>query len=285
MKKLLLSVLKSYLSILSYIHPKLASKKAQTIFFTPQKYKRKSWEISAIVKAKNITLENGLSCLVWGNDEGKPILMLHGWEGRASQMAVFLPLLEKKYKLIAIDAQAHGASTGTRSHPGKFVEAIEVAQRHFGSFYAVIGHSMGGGCAVYTTLEKLNVEKTVSISGPSNFEYVVRSFAQFIGLKGRALPIFMSEVEAEVALPFSQLDLASRASDITNPLLIIHDEHDLEIPFSEARKYQESVNNSEFFITQNLGHRKIMQSNVVQQKVADFLNEDNTSCSAATQAR
>jgi len=192
--------------------------------------------------------------------------------GRKSVTNVgILPYLAKNYKLVAINAPAHGHSEGIHSHPHKFINAIFTAQEHFGAFHTIIGHSMGGGCAVYAALEQLDVKKVVSIAGPSNFENAVSSFANFIGLRGKALTLFMADVEAVVQLPFPKINLAARVKSLSQSLLVIHDEQDLVIPFTEGSRYIPQICNGEFFATQGLGHRKIMQSEHVLRKVTDFI--------------
>jgi pimeloyl-ACP methyl ester carboxylesterase len=272
MRNIVMVLIQHYIRVLSIISPKAASKKAQDIFFTPTRHAPKIWEADSVNNADNIVLEGGIHCLVWGREKNKTILFVHGWEGRASQMSVFLPYLADKYRIIALNAPAHGQSEGNRSHPHKFIKAIFAAQNHFGPFHAIVGHSMGGGCAVYAAIEQLEVHKVVSIAGPSNFENVVSAFAHFIGLRGKALKMFMLDAETEVGLPFSTLDLASRVQTINQNLLIIHDEQDIEIPFAEGRRYEGQIKQGEFFATQGLGHRKIMQSDKVLQKVTDFIN-------------
>jgi pimeloyl-ACP methyl ester carboxylesterase len=269
MNKLGFTLLHYYMRSLSVVAPKKAVKKALDMFFTPKIHPNKSWETEALKTAKSITLDGGINCLVWG--EGKPILLVHGWEGRASQMAVFLPYLSSQYQLVALNAPAHGLSDGMRSHPHKFIKAIFAAQQHFGDFHAIVGHSMGGGTAVYAALANLNVDKVVSIAGPSDFENLVRAFALFIGLRGKALNVFMQKTEEETELPFSTLNLASRVASLDKPLLVIHDEDDVEVPFAGASRYKHSIVQGEFYATKGLGHRKIMQSPEVLQKVADFI--------------
>jgi pimeloyl-ACP methyl ester carboxylesterase len=270
MNKLGFTLLQFYMRTLSFVAPQKAAKKALDMFFTPKKHPSKTWEIDGLKTAKNITLEGGINCLVWG--EGKPILLMHGWEGRASQMAVFLPYLSSsEYQLIALNAPAHGLSEGMRSNPHKFIKAIFTAQQHFGDFHAIVGHSMGGGSAVYAALENLNVNKVISIAGPNNFENLVRAFALFVGLRGKALNLFMQQTEEEVDLPFSTLNLASRVTNLNKPLLVIHDEDDVEVPFVGASRYKDTIAQGEFYATKGLGHRKIMQSPEVLQKVADFI--------------
>lgn len=214
-------------------------------------------------------LDSGVRCLVWG--EGEPILLMDGWEGRASQMSVFLPFLSAKYKLIAINAPAHGDSEETRSNPNKFIKAIFDAQKYFGPLKAIIGHSMGGGAAVYAAIEGLEVEKIISIAGPSNFQHSVESFAALIGLRGKVLGHFMKQTEREVQLTFSEINMASRIGNVDQFVLIVHDENDLEVPFLQGCRYEDKLINGEFFVTQNLGHRKIMKSEIVLQKVTDFI--------------
>lgn len=269
MNNLSFTILKSYINILGYVAPELAAKKAQSIFFTPRKHAQKPWEITAQNTARTAVLDSGINCLVWG--QGEPILLVHGWEGRASQMSVFLPFLSTKYMLIAINAPAHGDSEETRSNPNKFIKAIFEAQKHFGPLKAVIGHSMGGGSAVYAAIEGLKVEKIISIAGPSNFQHSVESFAALIGLRGKVLGHFMKQTEQEVQLNFSEIDMAARVDRIDKPILIVHDENDLEVPFLQGCRYKDKLINGEFFATQNLGHRKIMKSEIVLQKVTDFI--------------
>jgi len=269
MNKLGFTLLHFYMRTLSIVAPQKAAVKALDMFFTPKKHPSKSWETDALKTAKRITLEGGINCLVWG--QGKPILLMHGWEGRASQMAVFLPYLSDQYQLIALNAPAHGLSEGMRSNPHKFIKAIFTAQQHFGDFHAIVGHSMGGGSAVYAALENLNVNKVISIAGPSDFEVLVRGFASFIGLRSKALNIFLQKAEEEVELSFPTLNLASRVAKLKQPLLVIHDEDDIEVPFASASRYKDSITQGEFYTTKGLGHRKIMQSPEVLQKVADFI--------------
>jgi pimeloyl-ACP methyl ester carboxylesterase len=270
MNKFVLVVIQKVMGILSTIAPNFAAKYVQNMFFSPRRHSSKPWEIDAIRKAKSITLDCGVHCLVWGH--GKPILLVHGWEGRASQMSVFNPYLADKYQLIAIDAPAHGLSGGNKSNPHRFIDAIFSAQAYFGPFHGIIGHSMGGGCSVYAALEQLNVDKVVSIAGPSNFEYVVNAFARFVGLRSNALNTFMADTEEKVGLEFSKLNLAQRIESLQQPILVIHDQDDLEIPFSEGYRYKESIKKGEFYVTHNLGHRKIMQSQQVLQKITDFID-------------
>lgn len=270
---MLIELFKFYLKSLSIIWPEKAERTALSIFLTPKKHSPKSWEVKSEDSAKRVWITKDLSCLVWG--EGKPILLVHGWEGRGSQMSVFVPYLASKYKLIAIDAPAHGNSKGIKSSPNEFIKTIFKAQDYFGEFEAIIGHSMGGGCSIFSAIEGLKVNKVVSISGPASFKDVVELFGEYIGLKNDVLKGFLNRVEADVQLPFEDLDLSKKIRSINQELLIIHDTDDEEVPYSQLLKYlinMGNMYNAQVLITGGLGHRRIMKDEKVLSNIKAFID-------------
>lgn len=56
------------------------------------------------------------------------------------------------------------------------------------------------------------------------------------------------------------------------PTLLIHDEHDIEVPISESKILAKAFNQSELFVTEGLGHRKILKSDEVHAKISGFVN-------------
>lgn len=265
-----LNVVRTQNRVMSYIIPKRAVENAGRIFFTPRKHSSKEWETQAESIGRLLTLKNGASVIVWG--EGIPILLMHGWEGRATQMSGFIkPLTSKGFQLFAIDAPAHGKSVGTQSNPARFIESIFLAEKSFGPFHAVIGHSMGGGCALYSVAEGLKTDKIVSISGPASFEEVSKKFASFIGLTDHVTEKFARHVEKIVGIPFNHIDALAKAPKIYAPALIVHDNNDEEIPFQDAQRIVNVMQNAKLYKTEGLGHRKIMRSNLMIHEVSNFI--------------
>jgi pimeloyl-ACP methyl ester carboxylesterase len=56
------------------------------------------------------------------------------------------------------------------------------------------------------------------------------------------------------------------------PVLVIHDEHDAEVPVTCAYHIHENLKNGELMITKKLGHRKILGDTDVIQKSLTFIN-------------
>lgn len=265
-----LNVLRAQNRFLSLVQPEAAVKKAGKMFFTPHRHSAKDWELQAESDGRRITLSNGVSAIIWG--EGIPVLLMHGWEGRATQMSGFIPqLIRQGYQLIALDAPAHGKSPGDHSHPMRFVESMFLAEKAFGPFYAVVGHSMGGGCALYSVAEGLQTEKVISISGPASFQRVSKRFASFIGLANNTIDKFVEHVEHIVGIPFDDIDLVSRVPKLQHSALIVHDHGDQEIPFRDAQQIANAMPNAHLYNTQGLGHRAIMRSPLVIDTVSNFI--------------
>jgi pimeloyl-ACP methyl ester carboxylesterase len=260
--------------LMSVMQTQKAAEMAEQKFLTPRRHPLKRWEVEAENTGTRIKLKDGISVIRWGNalTGNLPVLMMHGWEARATQMAAFVePLLAKGFEIIAIDAPAHGMSLGKYAHPMKFVEALFAAEQVFGPFKAIVGHSMGGGSAIYAVSEGLETEKLISISGPASFQRASSRFASFIGLSQQAEQRFLKRVEQSVGLSFEDIDLVKKADKINIPTLLIHDEQDQEIPCSDARELNIAMPGSRLYRTQKLGHRKIMRDPIVVNATTLFI--------------
>lgn len=266
-------LIKTYLRLkyrlLSLFAPGLAVKSAIGLFFTPRRHMPKPVEDTIKERATKGVLGSGVTYYRWG--EGDVVVFIHGWEGRGTQVSAMLDTLTKNFQVIAIDAPAHGESGGVTSHPNLFVKSLFELVEKVGPVHAIVGHSMGGGSAVYAAATGIKTAKVVSIAGPSNFLDVVTAFANFIGLFGKAKNAFLDHVEDFVGIPFEPI--ASKLSGQKNPpsLLVLHDESDKEVPVEHAKAYLSGPTRATVSLSQGLGHRKILYAPETAQKVNEFL--------------
>ncbi|XP_069386345.1 serine hydrolase-like protein isoform X2 [Paralichthys olivaceus] len=89
---------------------------------------------------------------VWGPDQGRPVLCLHGWADNCGTFNSLIPLLPKECRYLAVDLAGHGHS----SHlpPGVFysvlaymADVLRVAGALKLRKFSMIGHSMGADIA------------------------------------------------------------------------------------------------------------------------------------------
>lgn len=67
----------------------------------------------------------------------------------------------------------------------------------------------------------------------------------------------------------------SAAEEIKIPVLIIHDEDDVDVPIKAAYQIKKHAPNSYLMVTTGLGHRKILGDKKVIERIRDFTQETN----------
>lgn len=275
--------------VTSLIAPSWTAKKLLLKFLTPRHSKIKAWEVKAEEKGTRFNLSDDISAIRWlPNDasdlngtegsESKPskkVLLVHGWESRATQMYGFVPqLLKQGYEVVALDMPAHGSSSGSTTNPYEFSQTVLLAESILGSFEVIIGHSMGAGAANIAITQGLASQKLVLISGPSSIENVLRRFARFLGLNNNAVNFFIKHAGDLIGFKAEDIDLITVQKRTEIPTLFIHDRMDYEVPIIESERMLPVFTNSEFLVTEGLGHRQILKSELVLNKIEEFIMGD-----------
>ncbi|XP_018616962.1 serine hydrolase-like protein isoform X2 [Scleropages formosus] len=96
---------------------------------------------------------------IWGPNEGRPVLCLHGWADNAGSFNTLIPLLPTEWKFIAVDTVGHGFSSHRPegmfyTFPAYLSDVRRVIEALQWKRFSIIGHSMGGNiaaqfCALY----------------------------------------------------------------------------------------------------------------------------------------
>lgn len=266
----LFAIYRNALSIASYALPQFAGTISAKRFMTPTRHKRPYWEKNIINNGKEKILACQIKAWHWG--EGPKILLMHGWDGRGSQLGCFVePLVNAGFQVIAIDGPAHGDSPGVRTNLADFAHKILASQDELGSFHAVIAHSFGGAATVLAVDKGLKTEKLVLISSPSDLQAIFDRFTDFMRLSPQAKQYFQAYIEKEAQLTVQEIQMKKIISHIHSPVLLIHDKKDHEIPYSDALKLKDNLQNVDFLSTEGLGHRYILKSEEVINRVLVFL--------------
>ena len=248
-----------YFNILGLFSSKKASEKAFKLFSHPRKGKLNKVKISKMLLEathENLIFENNTYQIYIWKGNAEIILLVHGWESNSSRWKKLLPYLKKTGKtIVSIDAPAHGLSTGKEFTVANYAKVLtELTKKYNPKF--IIGHSIGGLASIYYQYlnQNKNLEKMVLLGTPSDFEIIVKNYCHTISLNS----IVKSELENRFLEKFSMklIDFsgAKFATKIKTKTLIIHDEHDQVVSINEGKKIARSMINSQFIITNNLGH-------------------------------
>lgn len=270
MKALLLLI-----KTLERVSPLLAVKFCARLFATPKRYDRPSHEKEWIAKAKPIEFRCGLKGYKFG--EGPPVLLVHGWEGRGSQLAGFAaPLVAKGYSVYAVDGPAHGESPGQQTTPVHFARFIMSVAQEIGPLKGLIAHSFGAGCSTLAVHDGLQTEKLILIASPDRYARVVEHFCDLVGFSPDTKEIFFKHVTQRVGMRPEDLQISNLAKRLPAKLMIVHDKNDKAVPFNTSENIHAAVNDSVFITTEKLGHRRILKDPQVIEKVVDFIHDELT---------
>jgi pimeloyl-ACP methyl ester carboxylesterase len=261
-------------AILGRIAPTMTAHRARELFLTPRRAPERPWEAAVESSGTRSTLTDGTSVLRFGGS-GRRVLMLHGWEGRATQFGPLASLLVPLgYELLALDAPAHGRSPGTQANLLQFAGALLSAQEEFGPFHAVVGHSMGGGAATLALARGLRAERAVLLGAPASIAGVLARFGQHVGLPSAAQARFVAAIETHVGVAVDEVQVDAVATRLTQPALVVHDRDDREVPFEDGVAIARAWRGANFLVTEGLGHRRVLRDESVLGAIARFVARD-----------
>ncbi len=261
-------------AIMERIAPALTARIAAFLFFTPIRFKAPIQEQKYFGEARTKTISyknNKVKVYEWGNAK-KAILLVHGWAGRATQVAHLVkPLINAGYKVYSFDAPGHGHSNGRHTHFLEFSEIIIALNKQFSDIESIVGHSMGGSACVHAITQGFNPKKCITIGSPASVDWVLNSYCKQINLSSKIAERIKNRLENKFAQKFEDLSLRTMVKTINTPGLVIHCEDDIDAPVDCAYQIHENWKNSKLLCTQNLGHRRILKNREVAQTIIDFL--------------
>lgn len=203
---------------------------------------------------------------------GKTILLIHGWNGNTGNFSRIIPsLLTSGYSVIGLDLPGHGFSTGRYSNIVLSAKVILSLVSKIGNPHAIISHSFGGAVASVAQEMGIVAEKLIYICPPLRLEILREEFSKAFELTWLEQETMRMILERKVKKPLSTLDLTRIGSLLSNELLVIHDEDDMEIPVDMGRAVSSAWKNSKLIQTKGLGHRMILRSEEVKNEILNFL--------------
>lgn len=262
------------MALLSILTPKMTARIALKMFATPTRIPRPESEMEMYHLSKQYFLKNGIAAFEWGDATSPLVILIHGWNGRGTQLSAFAkPLVEKNFRVVALDGPGHGISPGKMTNPSHYAEFILNAQKELApdGAHAVIAHSFGGGCSVLAAKRGLKVKGLVLVASPAFYDRVVQFFGKAFGLNKKAQVEFEKQITAFAGMKPSELNTGLIGSTLNIPALVVHDEGDNAVNYLSATAIVEVWPGTKLLTTQGLGHRRVLKDSKVIAFVADFI--------------
>lgn len=281
MKRILLTLVPKllgyYFNIIALIAPKKAGKLALLTFAKVRKGQLDNHRILPLLEeAKDERFSIGtheIQSYHWPGEK-EAVLLLHGWESNTHRWRNLIAQLKKeKFGIYALDAPAHGYSTGSYHFLPDFVEAAyHLVQKH--NIKTLIGHSMGGMAICYLLFKhKENpVERFITLGAPVDFSLIVSGYNRRVPFNKTVYNALDQEMYRLVNMNIEAFSSRRFAQEIHQKALLMHDRFDPTIPSSQSEQLHKALANSELVVTENFGHS--MHQDEVCDKIMLFLNSN-----------
>ncbi len=263
---------------LQFISLKLGTRFAAKLFVTPLKHKLPKREINMDKNSKQELIKipkinKTINIYKYGEGD-KKILLAHGWSGRGTQLVkIAEKLTSMGYKTISFDAPAHGKSPHKITNMQEFIDSIHYINKKYGPFETAVGHSLGGMSLLNAVKGGFQIKKLVTIGSGDMIMDIISDFVKNLQLKDAIAHKMKKQFDKKLGYDLNQLSSSIAAKEVNIPTLVIHDENDLDVPVSCAENIHQNLQNGEIYITQKLGHRKILGTEKVIQKISNFINQ------------
>jgi pimeloyl-ACP methyl ester carboxylesterase len=281
---------------LSLLAPGLASVLARQVFLTPMRHQRPMRETWWATEAETSRLETTLlgrrrelALWTWGWG-GPTVVLVHGWGGRGLQMGAFAePLVEAGFRVVAFDAPGHGESSGSRTHLPEVAAAIDAVVRHVsdrenGGIAGIIAHSFGAAATTLAASDLADsvlgrrlppVDRLVYVAPAVDLFRITEHFAFLSGFTPEVVGRMREGLERRFRMPWSRAQPRVLAGHMEQPLMVVHDRDDAEIPWTDARRLLGAWagGTTRLLSTEGLGHFRVLRDGEVVRATSLFLAE------------
>lgn len=257
--------------------PSVASIAAESLFRRPTRHRRPQWERSVLDTATPLRVAHAGSTLpAWSWGDGPLVLLVHGWEGRGTQLSAHVaPLVRAGFRVVCFDAPGHGDAEGDRSSVIEIAQALRSVIDHFGAPHAIVAHSVGCVATAFA-LKRASLAtrpRLVFYCPPISPRRFTEHFAKAMGLSEATRAAMAARIEERYGIALAELELLAVAEQREEPLLVIHDSDDKDVPVVAGRAVVSRWKGSQLVITEGLGHRRVLRDESAVRTAVDFVSE------------
>ncbi|TXE16151.1 alpha/beta hydrolase [Psychroserpens burtonensis] len=274
MRQVIVKTIGCFINITSILSPKLGGKIALKLFSKPRKIKLKELEKDFLMTAftEDIDYKNlNIMTYRWLGKKDT-ILLAHGWESNSFRWKSLIERLKKlDYNIVALDAPAHGRSSGKLFNAVLYAECIHIVAKKFNA-NIIIGHSVGGMATAFckSKYELPSVNKLILLGAPSNFVGVFSRYTAMMGYNKRVSRAMDELIHERFKEKPEHFNAARFLENEGTQGLLIHDKKDRIIPYSDAEDFKNYFKNATLISTEGFGHG--LRHEEVNNHIIDFVN-------------
>jgi pimeloyl-ACP methyl ester carboxylesterase len=272
-----LETARTVMKVVQSLSPPLAAVFAERVFTHPARGARTFAEWEALACAQPLALDEAAAparAWRWGAEEAPTVLLVHGWQGRGTQLHAFIdPLVERGFSVIAFDGPAHGDAAGSSATIADLTRVILSVERAIGPLAGVIAHSLGAAATTWALADGLRVERVAYIAPLVSIAERLDGFGELIGASADVRRRFTRRLEARTGRRISSIEGVAIARARREALLVLHDPADREIPYADAERIVQAWPGARLISATGLGHNRILAAPEAVQETVRFLSD------------
>jgi pimeloyl-ACP methyl ester carboxylesterase len=256
---------------------------AERLFTSPRRHRRPDRERDVLARGWRFTVDVALRSphahgqhrrvTAWRWGHGPTVLLVHGWEGRGSQLGAFVePLVRAGLSVVAFDAPGHGDSGGHRLYLTDLADCITDVARAVGPLHAIVAHSFGAAAALLAHQRGgVDARRNVMIAPNAIVHDAVARFARTVALDDADRSSLEGQLASSSGVPIDALRLDALVGERDAALLVVHDRDDREVPFVHGERLAAAWREASLHATEGLGHRRVLRDPAVVDQVVEFV--------------
>lgn len=214
-----------------------------------------------------------IATYVWGDPSTQPYALLaHGWSSFGLR---FLPWVARLralgFAVVTFDQPGHGHSSGTLCTLPEFTATIHAIGEHYGNAALAVGHSLGGAAVVFAQDESWHARRLILVAPAADMKAAASRFFRFVRLGEHLQQPFFDWLLRRTGVSVEQLQVHRHLPALGQPVLIVHDLDDTEVPWGEGERYAQYCSGARLYTTQGLGHRRVLDAPEVINAAFAFL--------------
>lgn len=232
----------------------------------------------AMARASKLHFGEDQTNVAWSWGEGRLLILVHGWGGRADQMApLAVRLAAEGFRAVALDVTGHGASPKRHTRWEYFLRDIAALTSTLKEdVYAYVAHSAGALCVMADReLKGIRAQRYVCIAAPSHPFPPIHVIQKKLRPKQNVIARYKEYIAAQFGTTWEKLETGRSYADAGSNLLLIYDETDRFVSHTEGDRIHALCPGSTLIKTKAYSHQQSVEAPETLQAVVEFLKADH----------
>ncbi|MEO9532801.1 MAG: alpha/beta fold hydrolase [Crocinitomicaceae bacterium] len=211
-----------------------------------------------------------------GNPQGDLVFLIHGWESNAGSLSKIADALNEKGKrIVAFNLPGHAFYKDDYTNLLVCKEAFETVLDHLKptAYFSTISHSFGSAVTANALSNRsYPIRNMVFLTNPNQVEDIFQEFAEQVKMGKKAHKHLLEITQGMLGREISSLDVDKNLKQIPfRKLLLLHDENDKILPYSNSQKIAQNVDRVELQTLKGKGHYRMLWDDEVVRSAVEFV--------------